>query len=292
MFLTEYYPDLSRTRIQGLIADGFVLINGVIPKKAGALLECGDEIEVNIPEMKESNLVATKIPLNIIYEDEQVIVINKPAGLVVHPSCGHLEGTLVQAVLAHDPKMKGIGGELRPGLVHRLDKDTSGVIILAKDDHSLQWLQDQFRLRKSKKKYIALVENKPPSPKGRIEAYIGRDPSSRQKMAVVEEKKGRMAITEFYCITYYKKHTLVSAHPLTGRTHQIRLHMAMVGCPIVGDLLYGYKKASLQIKRQFLHAEELSIVLPNKDTPTVFKAPLPDDLMGILEHLQRSGVTE
>jgi 23S rRNA pseudouridine1911/1915/1917 synthase len=206
--------------------------------------------------------------------------------MVVHPAAGHANGTLVNAVLGHDPDIEGIGGEERPGVVHRLDKQTSGLILIAKNERAQRWLQDQFRLRKVEKTYLALVDGKPPTPAGRVEAYIGRDPKHRKRMAVVSEKKGREAISEYQTLESFKSHTLLEFHPLTGRTHQIRLHCAFLKCPIVGDEVYGRKSQSVEIERHFLHARRLKIILPGETTPRIFEAPLPDDLERVLNQLR------
>lgn len=285
-FLATQYPDFSRNRLQTLIADGFVLVNGTPAGKSGQLLAAGDVVILQIPATEPSALLPEDIPLDIIFENDALLVVNKPAGMVVHPAAGHSRGTLVHAALGHAPQMEGIGGEIRPGVVHRLDKDTSGLIVLAKTDKAHRWLQDQFRLRKVEKVYIALVDGKPPTPAGRIEAPIGRDPSHRKKMAIVQPDKGRDAVTEYRTLAAYNLHTLIEAHPLTGRTHQIRLHMAFLGCPIVGDSLYGRRKHSVQLNRHFLHAAQLTITLPGERTPHMFEAPLPADLQSILDDLQ------
>jgi 23S rRNA pseudouridine1911/1915/1917 synthase len=179
-----------------------------------------------------------------------------------------------------------VGGEERPGVVHRLDKETSGLILMAKNDRAHRWLQDQFRLRKVVKQYLALVDGQPPTPSGKIDAPIGRDPSHRKKMAVLPVGKGREAITEYSSKEVFTHHTLIEAHPLTGRTHQIRLHLSMIGCPIVGDSIYGRKKASLPIDRHFLHAYRLCICLPGEEKDRIFEAPLPQDLQQILSDLR------
>jgi 23S rRNA pseudouridine1911/1915/1917 synthase len=233
-------------------------------------------------------LIGENIPLDIVFENEDVIVVNKPAGMVVHPAAGHDTGTLVHAVLGYKPDIEGIGGEERPGVVHRLDKDTSGLILLAKNDKAHHWLQDQFRLHKVEKTYLALVDGKPPTPAGRVEASIGRDPSHRKKMAIVSESKGRQAVSEYKTLESFPQHTLLEFHPLTGRTHQIRLHCAMLGCPIVGDEIYGRKKSSLPIGRHFLHAQKLKIVLPGEKQARVFEAPLPEELVHVLADLRNS----
>ncbi|GMV34508.1 MAG: RNA pseudouridine synthase [Chloroflexi bacterium] len=286
-YLVSRLPEFSRARIQGLIADGFVTVNGAAAKKAGQSIEDGDDIEVRIPPPMPGGLVAENIPLDIVFENDDLIVVNKPAGMVVHPAAGHLSGTLVNAVLGYDPDLEGIGGEERPGLVHRLDKDTSGLIVLAKNERAHNWLQDQFRLRKVEKTYLALVDGKPKTPAGRVEAPIGRDPSHRKKMAILQPGKGREAVSEYKTLESFKKHTLLEVHPLTGRTHQIRLHCQFLGCPIVGDAVYGKRNPSLEIKRHFLHAAKLKIVLPGESTPRTFEADLPVELKVVLEQAGR-----
>lgn len=286
-FLVTSLPEFSRARLQGLIADGFVLVNNVPAKKSGQLIENGFEIQVRIPPSAPSGLTGEDIPLDIIFENDDLIVVNKPAGMVVHPAAGHSSGTLVNAVLGYDPDLEGIGGEERPGLVHRLDKETSGLIVLAKNEQAHNWLQDQFRLRTVEKTYIALVDGKPPTPTGRVEAYIGRDPHHRKKMAIVSEKKGRQAISEYKTLESFKNHTLLEFHPLTGRTHQIRLHCLFLGCPIVGDSVYGKKNPTVDMNRHFLHAYRLKIILPNESEPRMFEADLPDELKNALEEVRR-----
>jgi 23S rRNA pseudouridine1911/1915/1917 synthase len=231
-------------------------------------------------------LVAEEIPLDIVFENDDLIVVNKPAGMVVHPAAGHSSGTLVNAVLGYDPDLEGIGGEERPGVVHRLDKQTSGLILLAKNERAHRWLQDQFRLRKVEKTYLALVDGKPPTPSGRVEAYIGRDPKQRKKMAIVPENKGRESISEYKTVEEFGKYTLLEFHPFTGRTHQIRLHCAFLKCPIVGDEVYGRKSPSMVLGRHFLHAYRLKITLPNEKEPRQFEAPLPDELVDVLNSLR------
>ena len=285
-FLVERLPEFSRSRLQGLVKDGFVLVDGHPAKKAGQKLEMGARVEVTIPPPAPTELVGEDIPLDIIFENDDLLVVNKPAGMVVHPAAGHDTGTLVHAVLGYDPEMEGIGGEERPGVVHRLDKETSGLILLAKNDHAHRWLQDQFRLRKVEKTYLALVDGAPPTPSGRVEAPIGRDPSHRKKMAIMPPGKGREAISEFVTLESFKEHTLLEFHPHTGRTHQIRLHCMFLGCPIVGDKVYGHRKQSIEINRHFLHAAKLKIVLPGEVDTWLFEAPLPDELQAILDSLR------
>ncbi len=286
-FLVESLPEFSRSRIQGLIADGFVDVNGRAAKKAGSPLESGSTVTVRIPPPVPTNLIAENIPLDILFENDDLLVVNKPAGMVVHPAAGHASGTLVNAVLGHDPDIEGIGGEERPGVVHRLDKETSGLILLAKNERAHRWLQDQFRLRKVEKTYLALVDGKPPTPSGRVETYIGRDPKNRKRMAVVSASKGREAISEYKTLESFKNQTLLEFHPLTGRTHQIRLHCAFLKCPIVGDEVYGRKNSTISLSRHFLHAFRLKIVLLNETEPRIFEAPLPAELEQTLDMLRK-----
>ena len=285
-FLVELLQEFSRSRIQGLIADGFVDVNGHAAKKAGQALESGFNVTVRIPPSAPTDLISENIPLDIVFENDDLIVVNKPAGMVVHPAAGHASGTLVNAILGYEPNIEGIGGEERPGVVHRLDKETSGLILLAKNERAHRWLQDQFRLRKVEKTYLALVDGKPPTPSGRVEAYIGRDPSHRKQMAIVSESRGREAISEYKTVESFANHTLLEFHPLTGRTHQIRLHCAFLGCPIVGDEVYGRKKPTVEIDRHFLHAYRLKIVLPGKKESRFFEAPLPAELEQVLVSLR------
>ena len=285
-FLVTCLPEFSRSRLQSMINNGLVSVDGFPARKSGQMLEGTERIQVRIPPPKPSELIPEDIPLDVIFENEDVLVVNKPAGMVVHPAAGHSSGTLVHAALAHAPEMEGIGGEQRPGVVHRLDKNTSGLILLAKNDFTHRWLQDQFRLRKVEKTYLALVDGQPPTPQGRIEAAIGRDTQQRKQMAVTAPSKGRDAISEYQTLETFPNHTLLEFHPLTGRTHQIRLHAAFLGCPVVGDTLYGKRHPSLPIKRHFLHAKKLTIRLPREDEARTFNAPLPEDLLQVLENLR------
>ncbi len=238
-----------------------------------------------VDSLNYPDILPEEIPLDIVFENDDLMIVNKPAGMVVHPALGHSRGTLVNAVLAHLPDLKGIGGERRPGVVHRLDKDTSGLIILAKNDQAYNSLQSQFKNRKVRKVYLALVEGCPPTPEGRIDAPIGRDPSHRKKMAVVTAQKGRQALTEYLTLERFPRNTLLEVHPLTGRTHQIRIHLAFLGCPVVGDLLYGRRRQTIALDRQFLHAARLTIRLPGERIERTFEAPLPQDLANVLNLL-------
>ncbi|MEJ2758204.1 MAG: RluA family pseudouridine synthase [Anaerolineales bacterium] len=287
-FLVSRIEDLSRSQIQTLIKDGFVTVDGVMIHKTGFQLDAKQTISILIPPPKPTTLTPENIPLDIIFEDEDIIVINKPPGMVVHPSAGHTSGTLVHAILAHVPDLKGIGGVQRPGIVHRLDKDTSGAIVVAKNDQAHQFLQAQFKKRKVGKQYLALVETRPPTKTGRIEAAIGRDTRNRQRMAIQPEGKGRMAISEYSTLENFPHHTLLSVRILTGRTHQVRVHLAYLNCPVVGDRVYGYKKVSLPVERQLLHAHKLRIQW-NKNVPErEFVAPLASDFQQTVEQLRKN----
>jgi 23S rRNA pseudouridine1911/1915/1917 synthase len=286
-FLVTCLGDYSRSRLQGLIQDGFVSVDGVIPEKSGLTLKAGQVVTITIPAPEPSGVQAEDIPLAIIFENDDLMVVNKPAGMVVHPGAGHSTHTLVNAALGHAPDMAGISGEVRPGVVHRLDKDTSGLILVAKNDKAHQYLQDQFKSRKVKKTYLALVDGHPPTPSGRIEAPIGRDAAHRKQMAVVTPSKGRPAVTEYHSREVFPEHELIEARPVTGRTHQIRLHLAFIGCPVAGDLVYGKRHATLGLKRTFLHAWRLQIKLPGDKTVTDFEAPLPEELERVLEELRK-----
>ncbi len=282
-FLVAQFPAHSRSRIQHWIRDGRVLVNGRAARKAGQILEGGEQVTVHLPPPGDTDLRPEPIPLDILFENADVLVVNKPAGMVVHPAAGHASGTLVNAVLAHVPDLEGVGGERRPGIVHRLDKDTSGVIVIAKNDRAHRWLQSQFKERQTHKVYLALVDGAPPTPRGRIEAPIGRDTTHRQRMRVVPPGKGREAVTEYFTRETFRQYTLLEVHPVTGRTHQIRVHLAFLGCPVVGDTVYGRRRPTLDLNRHFLHAWRLTIRLPDEQAPRTFEAPLPVELERALQ---------
>ncbi len=285
-YLVIQFPDFSRSRLQSLIRDGLVSVNQSVITKNGFELENGMVVDVLVPEAIDSGIKPENIDLNIVFESVDLMIINKPAGMVVHPSAGHITGTLVNAALAHSPEMEGIGGEIRPGVVHRLDKDTSGLILMAKNDRTHRFLQEQFKNRTVKKTYLAITDGNPPTPVGRIEAAIGRDPSHRKKMAIVPIQRGREAITQYKVIESFKNHALIEAKPLTGRTHQIRLHLAFLECPIVGDHLYGKRNLTLDVSRHMLHAYKLEVILPGENQVRVFEIPLPPDMENALSILR------
>ena len=285
-FLTERIPQLSRSQIQRLIKGGFVNVDEICVTKTGySLSSDGTKITIQIPEPSPSHLIPEKTPLDIIFEDKNLIVINKSAGMVVHPSAGHSTGTLVHAVLGHDANIDGVGGERRPGVVHRLDKNTSGVIILAKNDFAHHWLQKQFKSRKVEKKYTALVDRHPPTESGKINAPIFRDKIKRKQMAIAPRGKGREAVTIYRTIKKYKKYSLLEVDLLTGRTHQIRVHLSSIGSPITGDTVYGFSTPTIKLNRHFLHAQSLGIRLPDSKEFRVFTAELPPELQEIIHTL-------
>jgi len=284
--LVSLIPDLSRTRLQSLIRQRAVSVNGVAAGKPGLQLERGDRLVVRLPERVPSGLQPEAIPLDVIYESSDILLVNKPAGLVVHPAAGHPTGTLVHAALAHAPDLEGIGGEIRPGVVHRLDKDTSGLIVLAKNDRAYAELQRAFKSRTIAKTYLAIVDGHPPTPSGRVEAPIGRDARHRKRMAIVQESKGRSSVTAYDTREAFEHGCLLEIHPETGRTHQIRVHLAFLGCPVAGDRVYGRRAAAVKAPRQMLHAWKLKLVLPGDRQPREFEAPLPTDFVDVLEELR------
>lgn len=282
-FLADALPHLSRAIAQRLIKDGEVTVDGR-PVKPSYKVEAGDTVNVNIPPPAPAEAVpAPDIPVDILYQDADVVVINKTAGLVVHPAHGHTDDTLVNALLAHIPDLKGVGGVQRPGIVHRLDRDTSGLLLVAKHDQAQHALQAQFKARTVRKVYLALLEGQLTTPRGRIDAPIGRDPRDRKRMAVVAD--GRPAQTDFVVLENLVDTTLVEVDLLTGRTHQIRVHFTSLGHPVVGDRVYGRQKARPGADRQALHAWRLAFDLPGTGQRVEFTAPLPDDLRALLVSL-------
>lgn len=276
---------LSRSRFQSLVEEGHVLLNGARPK-ASTRLKVGDVIEVTVPAPVSWDLVPEEIPLNVVYEDEKILVINKPRGMVVHPAAGHRRGTLAGAILSHCPDLRGIGGEMRPGIVHRLDKDTTGLLVVAKDEQSLKALQRQIKDREVVRHYVALCKGRFKTPAGRVDAPIGRSPRDRKKMAVTE--RGRQAVTDYRVLTTFgNEYSIVSCHLRTGRTHQIRVHLAYLKHPVVGDPVYSSTEGELGLHGQALHAVELGFINPGSGRFMKFMAPLPDDFLDALRTLER-----
>jgi len=281
-YLTQVLPQFSRAYLQKLIGQGYILVNGQ-RTKANQRLSKVDRITVELPPSPVHPL-AEPIPLAIVYEDADILVIDKPAGLTVHPAPGHPSHTLVNAALAHYPGLAMSNELMRPGIVHRLDKDTSGLIVIAKSDFAREYLAAQFKSRTVTKGYLVLVRGRLSPEQGMIEAPIGRDPRSRRRMAIVET--GKEASTQYRVQKYLDTYTLVEVTPLTGRTHQIRVHLSAIGCPVVGDPVYGIKSAHLN--RQFIHAYRLGFRLPSTEQYQEFTSPLPIDLEQALEYLCRS----
>lgn len=282
-FLGENCPGISRTQAQKLIDDGYVTVNHR-QEKASYKLEAGDVIEVSIPTPASSNLQPEAIPIKILYEDEDLLVIDKPAGLTTHPAPGHPSHTLVNAILSHLTNISE-SDSTRPGIVHRLDKDTSGVMLVAKNTAALANLSDQFKSRSVKKTYVTLVQGKLKPEQGIIEAPIGRDAGDRKKMSVTGESRGRYARTNYYVMKYVGNYSLLEIMPETGRTHQIRVHLAAIGYPVVGDETYGAK--SPYLKRQFLHARKIGFNLPASGKWVEFESPLPEDLEDALKEIEQ-----
>jgi 23S rRNA pseudouridine1911/1915/1917 synthase len=249
--IPAHVQGLSRAVVQRLIKTGEVTVNRQ-PSKPSYRVQVGDEVIVRVPVETPEPVVPEDIPLDIIYEDDALLAVNKPAGMVVHPALGHPSGTLVNAVLAHCPQIADVGGLERAGIVHRLDKDTSGLILIAKDESTRAALQRQFKRRRVVKTYLALVEGQVQPREGIIEAPVGRDKRQRKRMAVV--RRGREARTTYRAVEYFADHTLLEVHPYTGRTHQVRVHLAWLGYPVVGDRVYGRRRQRLLRDRHFLHA--------------------------------------
>ncbi|MCJ7604921.1 MAG: RluA family pseudouridine synthase [Dehalococcoidales bacterium] len=279
-FVGDRCPELSRTHARKLVDDGFITVNGHTAKPS-LKLEAGDTVNVTVPPEEPATLAPEDIPLSILYEDKDVLVIDKPAGLPVHPAPGHPDHTLVNAVLNYLPELSADADPLRPGIVHRLDMDTSGIILVAKNRVAQANLSAQFSSRSVAKTYLVLVKGKLEPERGIIDAAIGRDSRNRQRMAVVE--KGREARTDYKVVRYIGNYTLAEIKPETGRTHQIRVHLNAIGFPVVGDATYGVTVPFLS--RQFLHAHKLKFKLPSSGEEVEFESPLPPDLEQALQDI-------
>lgn len=288
-YISKQMQDLSRSMIQKLLEGNKINVNGKSEKPAYKV-QNGDIIEINIEEPKEVKIEAQDIPLDIIYEDEDILVVNKQKGLVVHPANGNPDGTLVNAVMAHcKDSLSGIGGELRPGIVHRLDKDTSGLLIIAKNDKAHIQMSNQIKNREVKKTYIALVRGTIAENEATINMPIGRSTKDRKKMAVT--KSGKEAVTHFKVLNRYTtdkgSYTLVEIKIDTGRTHQIRVHMAEIGHPVIGDVVYSNGKNEFGVEGQCLHAKRLEFTHPITGKEMKLEAPLPEYFKNIIEHLEK-----
>ncbi len=283
-FLARRCDDLSRSYARRLIDDGLVTVNAR-PAKPATRLAPGDRVHADIPPPQVVELLPEDIPLTIVYQDGDILVVDKPAGLTVHPAPGHPRGTLVNALLALVPELAGVAGTLRPGIVHRLDKDTSGLLVVARNERAQRSLSRQLKERQVRKTYLALVYGVPRPPDGVIEAPIGRHPRNRKKMAVVAG--GREAETRYRTRQVMDGYALLEVEPVTGRTHQIRVHLAAIGHPVVGDATYG--RRSTLVSRQFLHAWRLAFALPASGRLVEFESPLPEDLREALGGIERVG---
>lgn len=280
--LASKIADLSRSFIQGLFEEENIRVNGKIVKSKYKV-KLKDKIELDIPKPEELKVEPEKIDLDIVYEDSDVIVVNKPQGMVVHPAPGNYSGTLVNALLFHCKDLSGINGVIRPGIVHRIDKDTSGVIVAAKNDNAHNNLAKQFKEHSIKREYYALVEGRIKKEGGTIDAPLGRHPNDRLKFAVV--KGGKHAVTHYQVIEVFSGYTLVKCILETGRTHQIRVHMSFIGHPLVGDPVYGIKKQKFPLKGQMLHAKKLGFIHPSKGEYMEFDSQLPEYFKNILNKL-------
>ena len=292
VFLHEKLPEYSRSFLQKLIKDSTVLINSKPAKMSHGVCE-GENISLEIPEPKLASNLPENIPLNIIYEDPYLLVIDKPSGMVVHPAAGNYTGTLVNALLYHCEDLSGIGGELRPGIVHRLDKETSGLMVVAKNDKAHIFLSSQLKERSLTREYLAIVRGVLPLNYGEFKKPLGRHFSDRKKMSV-HTRKGRSAFTKYYVLERFEKHSLVKVELQTGRTHQIRVHFQDFGFPVLGDKIYGGRltedeiSSGIKISRQALHARHIKFIHPSTNQQMEFTSELPEDVEEVLEILRRN----
>lgn len=285
LFLSRRLPFLSRTRIKRLTERGNILLSGE-PVKASRRLRAGEELWVNLPPPEPTHLLPEEIPLNILFEDDSLYVIDKPAGMVVHPGAGNPRGTLVNALLARGGALSGIGGVERPGIVHRLDKGTSGLLLAAKDDLTHRNLSRQLKERRLERRYLAIVQGRVGAEKGVIDAPVGRHPTRRKEMAVLK-KGGRAAVTEFFVRERFSAHSLLELRLRSGRTHQVRVHLRHIGHPVAGDPLYGGRRGlTLPLSRQALHAFYIRFIHPRKHEAMAFESPLPADMEASLKLLK------
>lgn len=284
IYLSEKLSDFTRSAVKKLFDSGAVVINGKIAK-ASQKIEAGDEIEVTLPELKECVAVPQDIPIDIVYQDNDLAVINKPQGLTVHAGNGNEDGTLVNALLYKLDNLSGIGGVIRPGIVHRIDKNTSGLLVVAKNDKAHLNLAEQIAEKSCRRTYIALLEGNVKEDSGKVTTYIGRSPSDRVKMAVVSPEKGKIAITDYTVLGRNNGYTLCRFDLQTGRTHQIRVHAKHLNHPVVGDDVYGRKKREFNLNGQLLHAYKLQFTHPTTGDIMQFVAPLPDYFTKVLQKL-------
>lgn len=284
--LTEKMEEYSRSYLQKLLKEQQVSVNHK-PAKANYKVQTGDSVCVMVPELKEPDITAEEIPLDILYEDDYLLVVNKPKGMVVHPSAGHMEGTLVNAVLAHcEGKLSGINGVLRPGIVHRIDRDTTGALLICKDDAAHRDLAEQLKVHSIKRRYRAVVYGNFKEDEGTVEGPIGRHPTDRKKMSI-NYKNGKDAVTHYRVLERFGNTTYIECRLETGRTHQIRVHMSSIGHPLLGDEVYGDKKNAYHLQGQALHAMILGFVHPHTGEYMEFEAPLPEYFVKLLDKLRK-----
>lgn len=286
-WLASQLPNLSRSRLQKLIEQGHISLNGTPCTTKKTTVQAGDLLQVTLPDAAPLELRPEAIPLNILYEDDQLIIINKPAGMVVHPAPGHDRGTLVNALLAHCDDLAGIGGVQRPGIVHRLDKDTTGAMVVAKTDFALQHLQNQIKVKSARREYLGIIHGAPKTESGTVDLPIGRHPVDRKKMAVVPLEKGRHAITHWQVVERLGNYTLMHFRLETGRTHQIRVHCAAMGHPLVGDPNYSAgRSVGVNLTGQALHAWKLTLQHPVSGETISVIAPIPAQMTTLLSVLR------
>ena len=286
LFLVRRQPELSRSHVQKLISRGAALVEGR-ERKGSYKLTAGESVELTLPEPEPLDIRAEDIPLSVLYEDHDIIVVDKPRGMVVHPAAGISSGTLVNALLFHCRDLSGINGALRPGIVHRLDKDTSGVMVAAKNDAAHLDLAEQIRTKSAQRTYLAVVHGNIREEAGTIKGAIGRHPTDRQRMAIVREH-GKEAVTHFRVRERFGAYTLIECRLETGRTHQIRVHMTSIGHPLVNDPKYGPRKTPFAIKGQALHSRSLTLRHPATGEQMTFEAPIPEDFAGIIKALRKN----
>lgn len=285
--LSLLFPESSRSYLQKLIEKGNVCVDGKACTAKNFKLKAGQEVDLVMPEPEELKIEAEDIPLNIVYEDDDVLVVDKPKGMVVHPAVGNYTGTLVNAIMYHcGDRLSSINGVIRPGIVHRIDKDTSGLLMIAKNDMAHESLSAQLAEHSITRRYVALVYNNFSSDEGTVDAPIGRDPKNRLKMAVTYQNSKR-AVTHWHVLERFGKYTLMEARLETGRTHQIRVHMSHIKHPLVGDMVYGPKKQPLTEDGQMLHARVLGFVHPRTGEYMEFESPLPDEFENILKKIRK-----
>ncbi|MBC5646925.1 RluA family pseudouridine synthase [Christensenella tenuis] len=284
-YLVEKYPHFSRSFLKNAIDREYILLNGG-RTKAGVKVKEGDEILLDLPKAEEISVEPQNIPIEIIYQDGDIAIINKPQGMVTHPAPGNYNGTLVNAIMYHMNDLSGINGKLRPGIVHRLDKDTSGLLVIAKNDIAHKALSEQIARKEAKRIYLALVYGNIKTDNGTVSTLIGRDPRDRKKMAVLRAG-GRQAVTHYKVLERYGGYTLVECELETGRTHQIRVHMKHIGHPVVGDPVYSRQKDRYGLDGQLLHAKRLELIHPQTGEKMIFEAPLPEHFKAILVKLKK-----